>query len=210
MKPYHDRQAAGRVLAEALLAYADRPNTLVLALPRGGVPVAYEISKRLHLPLDVFIVRKLGVPHHPELAMGAIAEGGHTYLNHSLIQECHITPSDIEAVKRAELQEMERRQQHYRGTRAFPLIKDQQVILVDDGVATGATLRIAIEAIRAFNPATLTVAVPVADPAVGAELARMVDAFICPLQPKALNAVGAWYETFPQVDDQTVQDCLAR
>lgn len=210
MKPFQDRKEAGRVLAKALAAYANQPNLLVLALPRGGVPVAYEIAKSLHAKLDVFIVRKLGFPNHPEFAMGAIAEGGYTYLNQTLIQEAHLTQASVDAVKSAEMIEMQRRQRQYRGNRPFPEIEGKTVILVDDGVATGASLRVAIEAIRAFHPAVMTVAVPVADPEVIEDLAREVDAFICPLQPSPLNAVGAWYAHFPAVEDEEVRDCLSK
>lgn len=209
MKPYHDRREAGMALAHALAKYANQANTIVLALPRGGVPVAYEIAKALRVPLDVFIVRKLGVPGHPELAMGAIAEGGVVVLNHEIIRECAVSEDELSAVKNRELQELTRRQMVYRQGRPLPDIQHKTVILVDDGVATGASLRAAIEALKMLKLAKLIVAVPVADPQVAEALTSMVDAFICPLQPVVLNAVGAWYEQFPQVDDDTVHRLLS-
>ncbi|HEU5281973.1 MAG TPA: phosphoribosyltransferase [Gammaproteobacteria bacterium] len=209
MKPYHDRREAGMALAHALAKYANQTNTIVLALPRGGVPVAYELAKALRVPLDVFIVRKLGVPDHPELAMGAIAEGGCTILNHDIIRECRVSPEALQAVKKDEWQELARRQLVYRQGRPLPDIQHKTIILVDDGVATGASLRAAIDALKMLKPAKLIVAVPVADPQVAGALAKMVDSFICPLQPAVLNAVGAWYEQFPQVDDDTVHRMLS-
>jgi putative phosphoribosyl transferase len=209
MKPYHDRREAGMALAHALSKYANQTNTIVLALPRGGVPVAYEIAKALRVPLDVFIVRKLGVPDHPELAMGAIAEGGCTILNHDIIRECRVSPEALQAVKSIELQELTRRQMVYRQGRPLPDIQHKTVILVDDGVATGASLRAAMDALKMLKPAKLIVSVPVADPQVAEAFANIVDEFICPLQPLVLNAVGAWYEQFPQVDDDTVHRLLS-
>lgn len=208
MKPYHDRREAGMALAHALAHYANRPNTLILALPRGGVPVAYEIAKALRLPLDVFIVRKLGVPTHPELAMGALAEGDVTVMNHGILEECAVSDAELQAVIQEESQELSRRQLVYRGGRALPSIHEKTIILIDDGVATGASLRAAIDALKVLKPAQLIVAVPVADPLVARSLAAGVDDFICPLQPAVLNAVGAWYEQFPQVEDAIVRRLL--
>lgn len=209
MKPYHDRREAGMALAHCLANYANQSHTLILALPRGGVPVAYEMAKALHLPLDVFIVRKLGVPTHPELAMGAMAEGDVIVMNHGIVQECGVSESAVQAVIKAESQELSRRQLVYRGGRALPPLHELTIILVDDGVATGASLRAAIDALNVLKPAKLVVAVPVADPEVATALAAGVDDFICPLKPAVLKAVGAWYEQFPQVDDATVRQLLA-
>lgn len=208
MNRYVDRAHAGRVLAEVLEAYRQEKNLLVLALPRGGVPVAFEVAKALKAPLDVLMVRKLGVPGHQELAMGAIAEGGQLFLNRDIIQQCQVTQAEIEAVTQKETKELARRQQLYRGERAFPELKNKNIILIDDGIATGASLRVAIEALKQFYPNKIIVAVPVADPDVVKALSKIVDDFVCPLQPTSLNAVGNWYEQFPPVEDETVQRLL--
>lgn len=210
MDRYLNRTQAGLVLAKALSAYVNQPNLIVLALPRGGVPVAYEIAKALSAPLDVFIVRKLGVPTHPELAMGALAEGDHLVLNHDILRHSAVTEADFEKVKQAEMEELKRRQRRYRGNRPFPLLSGKTVILVDDGVATGASLRAALLALQAFNPNKIIVAVPVASPETVEALTPLVDEFVCPLQPEYLNAVGAWYQAFPQTEDEEVRELLAK
>lgn len=210
MTIYHNRQDAGQTLARLLGAYANRPDLIVLALPRGGVPVAYEIAQALHAPLDVFIVRKLGVPTHPELAMGALAEGGQVLVNAEIVRDCQVSAVGFEKVKAVETQELKRRQMRYRGDRPFPNIENKTIILVDDGVATGASLHAAIDALKLFHPKRFIVAVPVASPDIVAVLAPLVDDFICPLQPDYLNAVGAWYDDFPQTEDEEVKRLLGR
>ncbi len=208
MTQYRDRVDAGHKLADALLEYQQMKDVLVLALPRGGVPVAAVVARSLNAPLDVFIVRKLGVPGHQELAMGALAEGGKVFLNHEIIQQCRVTKQEIEAVTQKEKTELTRRQQQYRGERVMPDLKNKNIILIDDGVATGASLRVAIDTLKLFHPRKLIVAVPVADPEVVKALSLLVDDFVCPLQPTVLNAVGNWYEQFPQVEDDEVKRLL--
>lgn len=209
MDKYTDRRAAGRVLAKALAIYQNKPNTLVLALPRGGVPVGYEIAKTLHLPLDVYIARKLGVPDEEELAMGAIAMGNSCVLNEEIIRERFVSAAAIEKVKQAEQQELERRVKRYRGNKAFPQIADHTIIIVDDGIATGATLRAVIAAIKAFHPAKIVVAVPVAERFLCQQIESLVDELICPLRPVDFNAVGSFYKNFEQTSDEEVIKLLA-
>jgi putative phosphoribosyl transferase len=208
MKPYLNREEAGKILAGSLRTYADRHDVLILALPRGGVPIAYEIAKAIRAPLDVFIVRKLGVPNHRELAMGALASGGVTFFNDDIISELAIPPDEINRVVEEEEQELTRREIAYRGQTPTPTIKNKTIILVDDGIATGATMHVAINAIRLQHPASLVVAVPVAAKATCDLLKLSVDQFICPLQPVDFQAVGAWYTQFPQTDDIEVVDLL--
>src|SRR5438309_3566121 len=176
---FRDRRDAGRLLAEKLAAYATRPDVLVLALPRGGVPVAYEIARRLGAPLDVFVVRKLGVPGHEELAMGALASGGVRVLNEDLIRELGIPEPVIEAATNREQNELDRRERAYRGTRPSPDLRGKTVVLVDDGLATGNTMRAAVEAVRAQHPERIIVAVPVAARASCEELAEVADEVLC-------------------------------
>jgi len=204
MDKYADRQEAGQILAKMLSAYANEPNTLILALPRGGVPVAYEIAKKLRLPLDVFLVRKLGVPGQEELAMGALAMGGISFLNDQLIHDLDISPAILKGVSLTETRELERRDKLYRGKRPFPLLKNKTLILVDDGIATGATLLAAIKALAQSNPAKIIVAVPVAEKSIIEKITNQVAQVVCPLQPVDFYSVGHWYESFEQVSDEEV------
>jgi putative phosphoribosyl transferase len=206
---YRDRHDAGKRLAELLRAYAHRPDVLVLALPRGGVPVAYEVARELHAPLDVFIVRKLGVPGHEELALGAIASGGIEVLNDNVIHALHLPKQVIEAIAAKEQRERERREQLYRDGRPALDVKGRTVILVDDGLATGATMRAALRALRQQQPARLIVAVPVAAPSVCLELLDEADDVICASTPDPFFGVGFWYQQFEQTTDQEVHDLLA-
>lgn len=205
---YRNRQEAGKVLAHELKAYKDRSDVLVLALPRGGVPVAFEISKYLNAPLDVFIVRKLGVPGHSELAMGAIALGDTRVFNEEIIRELHIPEEEINAVIAKEQQELKRREIAYRGTHNFPSLKDKTIILVDDGIATGATMRAAILALRQLNPSRIIIAIPVADKNLCEKFKSLVEELYCPLRPLHFYAVGAWYEDFSQTEDAEVYSLL--
>jgi predicted phosphoribosyltransferase len=207
---FQDRTEAGRRLAAQLRAYANRPDVLVLALPRGGVPVGFEVARALDAPLDIFLVRKLGVPGHEELAMGAIATGGVVVLNDDIIQALHITDPIINAVIDKEKQELERREKAYRGDRPAPHVHDRTVILVDDGLATGSTMRAAVAALRQQQPARVVVAVPVAAPEICDELRAEVDEIICAVTPEPFYAVGVWYKDFSQTTDEEVRDLLER
>ncbi len=207
---YADRADAGRVLAEKLKHLAGRPDLVVLALPRGGVPVGYEIARRLGAPLDVFVVRKLGVPGHEELAMGALASGGVRVLNEDLIGELGIPDRVIEAATLREQNELERRERAYRGTRPAPDLRGKTVVLVDDGLATGNTMRAAVEAVRAQNPARVIVAVPVAARASCEELAEVADEVVCGRTPEPFRAVGLWYDDFEQTTDADVGAILSQ
>lgn len=210
MERFFDRHEAGRVLAEQLKPYAKKSNVIVLALPRGGVPVAYEIAKTLSIPLDVFIVRKLGVPGHEELAMGAIATGGTVVFNDEIVRELNISKSAIDRVIQSEQQELQRRELTYRGNRPFPTLKGKTIILVDDGIATGATMRAAIKALRQQHPDSIIMAVPVAAFSTCAEMEGLVDKIVCPLKPHQFYAVGAWYENFLQTSDDEVFELLIK
>jgi predicted phosphoribosyltransferase len=207
---FHDRADAGRQLAEKLLNYAGRQDMQVLALPRGGVPVAFEVAKRLGAPLDVFIVRKLGVPGYAELAMGAIASGGTYVLNPDVVRALPNAESMIESVIAKESAEIERREQTYRGDRPAPELRDRIVILVDDGLATGATMRAAVEALRQSGAARIVVAVPVGPPETCRELEALVDEAVCAIAPEFFHGVGQFYEDFSQTSDDEVRDLLAR
>jgi putative phosphoribosyl transferase len=207
---FTDRREAGRLLADQLGAYAGRADVIVLALPRGGVPVAYEIATRLRVPLDIFLVRKLGAPGQPELAMGAIATGGARVLNEDVIRYLGVPGEVIEAVARAEQVELERREHAYRGDRPSPDLHERIVILVDDGLATGSSMRAAIAAVRTQHPAKIVVAVPVAARETCEELKREVDEIMCLRTPDPFSAVGLWYEDFSQTSDEEVRDLLAR
>lgn len=204
MEKYLDRQEAGKVLADSLKPYHKHPNTLILALPRGGVPIGYEIAQALSLPLDVLIVRKLGVPGHEELAMGAIASGNTVIFNQFILNELKIDQADIDATVQAEQAELIRRERLYRGERPFPVLKDKTIILVDDGMATGATMQAAVSALRKHHPAAIIIAVPVAAPKICEEMAKKVDKLVCPLKPIQFDAVGFWYAGFEQVSDEEV------
>jgi len=205
---YRDRREAGQVLATKLMKHANRPDVLVLALPRGGVPVGYEVARALHAPLDVFLVRKLGVPGHEELAMGAIATGGIRVLNENVIHALGIPGSEIEAVTEREQHELTRREHLYRDDRTAPDVRGCTVILIDDGLATGATMRAAARALRQQHPAHIVVAVPVAAPVVCEEFRAEVDDAVCAKTPEPFYGVGYWYEDFSQTSDQEVHDLL--
>jgi putative phosphoribosyl transferase len=206
---YRDRLEAGRILATKLTAYADRKDVVVLALPRGGVPVAFEVAKALQAPLDVFVVRKLGVPGHEELAMGAIATGGMYVVNEHVVHMLAIPDSVIEEVAEREQKELERREQLYRDDLPPPDVRDRTIILVDDGLATGSTMRAAVAALRKQHPAHIVVAVPVAAPVVRDEFKAEVDEIVCASTPEPFFGVGYWYEDFSQTSDEEVHDLLA-
>lgn len=203
-----DRMEAGKQLAEALAGYRDRPDLLVLALPRGGVPVAAEVARSLDAPLDLMMVRKLGVPWHRELAMGAVATGGVRVLNEEVLTGLGITPEELDAVTRVERQELERRQRAYRGDRADPEIEGRTVIIVDDGLATGSTMRAALTAVKEQRPNQVVVAVPVAPRETCEELEAQADEVICLQAPDPFMAIGLWYESFPPVSDDEVRESL--
>jgi predicted phosphoribosyltransferase len=210
MMRFRDRFEAGRVLAEHLRKYANRPDVLVLALPRGGVPVAYEVARALNAPLDVFLVRKLGVPGHEELAMGALASGGVRVLNDEVVNVLRIPEEVIDEVAAEEQQELERRERAYRGDRPPPDVRGRIVILVDDGLATGSTMRAAVAALRQQGPARIVVAVPVGAAETCAELQYEADEAVCAQAPEPFYAVGLWYEDFAQTSDEEVHDLLQR
>ena len=205
---YRDRAEAGRLLATQLVAYAQRPDVLVLALPRGGVPVAHEVAKALRVPLDLFLVRKLGVPGQEELAMGALAMGGIRVFNADVVRMLRIPDYVIESVVAKEQRELVRRERLYRDAQPPPHIQDRTVIIVDDGLATGATMRAAVRALRQEHPALIIVAVPVAAPQTCAELRPEVDALICARMREPFYGVGWWYENFAQISDDEVHALL--
>jgi len=207
---FADRMEAGEELAKKLMRYADRPDVIVLALPRGGVPVGFEVARALHVPLDVFVVRKLGLPGHEELAMGAIASGGVRVLNHDVIRALDIPEDVIEEVAAAEQQELERRERMYRGDRPPPDVRGRTVILIDDGLATGSTMRAAVAALRQQQPARIVVAVPVGAPETCYEFQQEADEVICARTPEQLYAVGLWYRDFSQTTDEEVRELLER
>jgi putative phosphoribosyl transferase len=205
---FHDRRHAGRLLAALLNEYADRSDVLVLALPRGGVPVGYEVARSLHVPLDVFLVRKLGVPGMEELAMGAISTGGVRVLNDDVVRGIGIPESTIDAVAADEQRELERRERAYRDDRPAPNVRDRTVILVDDGLATGSTMRAAVTALRLQQPARIIVAVPVASASTCDEMAEVADDVVCVFTPENFRAVGLWYKDFSQTTDEEVYELL--
>lgn len=207
---YSDRSAAGKTLATKLSKYADRDDVLVLALPRGGVPVAFEVAQSLRAPLDIFLVRKLGVPGHEELAMGAIATGGVRVLNDDVIDYLKIPPRVIDAIALIEMRELERRELEYRGEHPEPDVEGKTVILVDDGLATGSTIRAAAQALRRQNPARIVVAVPVSAPQTCDEYLIGVDEIVCAVTPEPFYGVGQWYDNFSQTTDQEVHVLLER
>jgi len=210
-KQFSDRTEAGRLLAKQLKPnYANCPDLLVLGLPRGGVPVAYEIAKVLHAPLDICIVRKLGVPGHKELAMGAIATGGMMVLNEDLVHSLGISQKSIEQVVVREWQELQRRDRLYRGSRPIPDLGHRTIILVDDGIATGSTLKAALSTIQQQQPKHIVIAVPVAPPDVCNELKAEVNEVVCLLTPKWLYSIGLWYDDFSPTSDEEVCNLLAR
>jgi predicted phosphoribosyltransferase len=206
---FHDRADAGRQLAARLTEFAGRPDVIVLGLPRGGIPVAYEVAARLEVPLDVFLVRKLGVPGRPELAMGAIAAGGVEVLSAELIRELGIPHALVEEVAVGERLELERRDVAYRGGRRPPVVRDRTVLLVDDGLATGSTMQAAIVALRQLAPARVVVAVPVGARETCEQLRRIADQVVCVSMPEPFHAVGGFYDEFSQTTDEEVIRLLA-
>ncbi len=208
MQPFKNRSEAGRLLAAKLSPYANRQDVVVLALPRGGVPVAYEVARALHAPLDVFVVRKLGVPGHEELAMGAIASGGTRVINRDVVRAVGISVEDLEHIETEEWRELDRRELAYRDQRSAPDLAGKTVVLVDDGLATGATMWAAVVALRQLNPAHIVVAVPAAAPETCAAFAPEVDEIVCAITPEPFGGVGRWYEDFGQTSDAEVRDLL--
>jgi predicted phosphoribosyltransferase len=209
-QPFRDRREAGRVLASLLKSYAGGDDVTVLALPRGGVPVAYEVASALGAPLDVFLVRKLGTPGHRELAMGAIASGGVRVLNDDVVRWYGIPESAIESVAREEAAELERRERAYRDGRPAPDLANRIVILVDDGLATGSTMRAAAQAVRLHRPSRTVVAVPVGARQTCSEIAAVADEVVCARMPEPFSAVGQWYLNFDQTDDDEVRELLQK
>jgi putative phosphoribosyl transferase len=207
---YRNRIEAGKYLATQLAHYADRDDLLVLALPRGGVPVAFEVAKALRAPLDIFLVRKLGVPGREELAMGAIATGGVRVLNDDVVEYLRIPSGVIDSVAASELRELERRELAYRGNRPEPEVRGKTVILVDDGLATGSTMRAAVAALRQQSPARIVVAVPVSAPQTCDEYRMGADEIICAITPEPFLGVGQWYRDFSQTTDEEVSDLLEK
>jgi putative phosphoribosyl transferase len=210
MIPFRDRRDAGRTLAQKLTVYAGQPDLLILALPRGGVPVAYEVARALTAPLDIFLVRKLGLPGREELAIGAIATGGVRVLNRDIIRTLSIPDEVINFVARREIQELQRREQLYRGDRPAPEVRDRTIIIIDDGLATGASMRAAVAGLRAQHPARIVVAVPIAAENVCEAFRTEVDEIICAITPEPFYGVGRWYENFSQITDQEVRILLEK
>lgn len=207
---FQDRHDAGRRLAVELHAYANRPDVIVLALPRGGVPVGFEVATALGAPLDVFVVRKLGLPWEEEVAMGAIASGGVRVLDSDLIRAARVSEAEVERVTAIERAELARRERKYRGERPFPDLSGKTVILVDDGLATGSTMRAGVAALRQEGPSRVVVAVPVAAPATCNALREIADEIVCAMTPEPFRAVGYWYHDFSQTSDEEVQELLDR
>jgi putative phosphoribosyl transferase len=207
---FKDRADAGRRLSSRLSQFAGRDSTLVLALPRGGVPVGFEIARALASPLDVLVVRKLGAPGQEELAMGAIASGGILLINSDIVHALHISRQQVDERVAKEQQELERREHLYRGDRGALDIRGHTVILVDDGVATGSTMRVAISAVRQQNPTSVIVAVPVASNSLCQQLEKEADGVVCLYTPVDFYAVGQWYRSFTQTSDDEVRDLLNR
>ena len=206
-----NRSDAGRQLAAELLPrYGGRSDVLVLGLPRGGVPVAFEMAVALDAPLDVFVVRKLGLPGHEEFGIGAIASGGVRVVDESVLRAYGVDSRTLEEITEREQRELERRERRYRDDRPFPAIQDRVVILVDDGLATGSTMRAAVAALRAEGPREIVVAVPVGAPETCSAMARLADDVVCLMTPEPFYAVGLWYENFDQTDDAEVHDLLER
>lgn len=208
MAQFKDRREAGRMLARELSSYAGRPDVTILALPRGGVPVAYEVARALSLPLDVFVVRKLGLPERKELAIGAIATGGVRVLNHDVIRMLNIPGEVVNMVAKRELQELKRREHSYRGDRPAAEIGGRTVILIDDGLATGASMRAAVAGLRAGHPARIIVAVPTGALESCETFASEVDEIVCAFTPEPFYGVGKWYEDFSQTSDEEVRMLL--
>ncbi len=209
VEPFVDRRAAGRELAEHLASYAGRDDVVVLGLPRGGIPVAYEVARTLDAPLDMLVVRKLGVPGHEELAMGAIASGGVRIRNEQVIADARVDDATIAAVAGHERIELERRERAYRGDRGPVEVAGRTTVVVDDGLATGATMRAAVAALRERGATAIVVAVPIAAPAVCAELRETVDEVVCVRTPEPFVAIGLWYRDFDQTTDDEVRRLLS-
>jgi putative phosphoribosyl transferase len=210
MSHFPDRAAAGRELAQRLQPYANREDALVLGLARGGMPVAFEVADALQLELDVFLVRKLGVPGHEELAMGAIASGGVRVMNQEVLDRAGISAREVETVAAREQSELDRRERAYRDDRPPAAVADRTAVLVDDGLATGSSMRAAVTALRERDAAAIVVAVPIAPPQVCAELEREADAVVCAHTPEPFGAVGLWYDDFSQTSDDDVRAIVAR
>jgi putative phosphoribosyl transferase len=208
--PFRDRTEAGRLLAQKLREYANRDDVVVLALPRGGVPVGFEVAKALNAPLDIFLVRKLGLPEQEELAMGAIATGGVRVLNDEVVRALDIPDEIVDAVAAKEERELERREREYRGGRAPVDVRGRTVILIDDGLATGSSMRAAALALRNKQPAQIVVAVPVGAPSTCAEFESEVDKVVCAVTPEPFWGVGQWYRDFSPTNDEEVRDLLGR
>ena len=208
--PFRDRTDAGQFLSTKLMAYANREDVLVLALPRGGVPVAFEVAKAINAPLDVFLVRKLGVPGNKELAMGAIATGDVLVLNEEVIKALDVPRVEIDLVTAKEKQELERRERIYRGDYPPPDVQGYTVILIDDGLATGSTMRAAVVALRKQTPGRIVIAVPIAAESTCNEFRSEVDEVICAVTPQPFLSVGTWYENFLQITDDDVREILKR
>ncbi len=208
--PFQNRRQAGQLLAQALPQYANGGDVIILALPRGGVPVACEVADALQVPLDLMLVRKLGTPGQEELAMGAIGQGGIRVLNRDVVQALRISDDVITAVEQRERRELDRRQQAYRGSRPPPQLRGKRVILIDDGLATGATMRSAVQAVRAQAPARIVVAVPLAPAETVDVLRGEADEVVCLATPEPFMAIGRWYHEFPQTSDAEVKGLLAR
>jgi putative phosphoribosyl transferase len=206
---FRDRAEAGRMLARELERYRGEPGLIVLALPRGGVPVGFELAQALGAPLDVFVVRKIGVPYHEELAMGALASGGVLLLNEQLIDYYNINRTDVDRVIHKEQAELERREKLYRDDRPLIDVKGKTVILVDDGLATGSTMRAAVEALRKEGPERIVVGVPVASPETCDEFRDVADDIVCAVTPEPFYAVGVWYDDFSQTTDDEVRELLS-
>jgi putative phosphoribosyl transferase len=207
-RSFRDRADAGTALAQRLDHLAGQPGLIVLALPRGGVPVAHEVARTLGCPLDVMLVRKLGVPGFEELAMGALASGGLRVMNDEVLRELRIAAAAVDAVVSEEQRELERRERSFRGDKPPLDLRGRTVVLVDDGLATGSTMKAAVQAVRTSNPARVIVAVPVASGAACSELAAMVDEIVCLETPPSFRAVGQWYEDFSQTSDAEVRELL--
>jgi putative phosphoribosyl transferase len=210
MMLFHDRTEAGQLLAKKLMKYANHPDVVVLALPRGGVPVAYEVARALHVPLDIFVVRKLGLPGHEELAIGAIASHGVRVLNEDVVRKLGISLDMFDAITAEERLELERRERAYRGDNPAPDVHGRTVILVDDGLATGSTMRAAVIALRQERPARVIVAVPVGSAETCAEFQMEADETVCVRMPEPFYAVGLWYDDFAQTTDEEVHNLLER
>ena len=208
MMGYKNRSDAGKRLAAKLQIYAHRPDVVVLGLPRGGIPVAFEVARTLQLPLDVFVVRKMGVPGHEELAMGAIASGGIRVLNEDVVRSLNISREIIESVEKTQSEELKRREQLYRGNRPGLDVRDLTILLVDDGLATGATMRAAVQALRRQKPVSIIVAVPAAAPEACEELGEEADDIVCAITPDPFFSVGSWYQDFSQTTDEEVSQLL--